>query len=258
MQFSEMFGKTPATPASQTPKKALESREEHGVLPVTAKLLADNVAALSKTSITLYGLPANRVVMVGKVESAEESGTHSAYTVDDETGSVLVKNYQDFIEVKPTKGDYVRLVGEVRAEAGEVALSAINMTVLPEAEAPAAMGFHRIQVVVAECHVAKTSPKMELFTPEKTEVKAEAKVEVKAERPSPVKSKPAASEDIPQAIVDFLEKINGNADHPGTTHAELAKELSLSLADVKKATEGLLDDGTLYTTIDDDHLKIVD
>jgi len=177
------------------------------------------------------------------------------YTVNDETGSVRVQNYQNFLEVQPKQDDYIRVVGEVRGEAGEVSVSVINVTVLPEAEAPAAMGFHRIQVVVAECQAAKSSPKMELFTPEKTEVKQEAKVQVKAEQPSPTKGQ--ASEDTPQAIVDFLEKLKGTpTEGVGMSMAQLAKELKIDLAEVKKVTAELKDDGTLFDTIDEEHVMV--
>lgn len=255
MNFSQMsFSSSPAT---QTPKKALDPREEHGVLPVTASLLADAAGSYEKTKVTLYGLPAGRVVVVGKVEAADATGTHSLYTVNDETGSVKVQDYQDFTD-KAKTGDYVRVVGEVRGSTDEVVLSAINMSVLPEAEAPAAMGFHRIQVVLTECQAAKASPKMELFTPEKVEskveVKAEAKVEVKAERTSPVKSK--AVEDVPQAIVDHLEKVGGDnpANAQGLTAAQLATALKLPADQVKAAVAAMLDEGSLYTTVDDEHV----
>jgi RPA family protein len=257
MNFSDYFSTSPSTPATQTPKKALESKDEHGVLPVTAKLLSDNAASFSKSSITLYGMPAARVAVVGKVESADETGTHAMYTVNDETGSVRVQNYQNFLEVKPKQDDYVRVVGEVRLEGGEVSVSVINVSVLPEAEAPAAMGFHRIQVVLAECQVAKSSPKMELFTPEKTEVKAETKVQVKAEQASPVKGNQAA-EDTPQAIVDFLEKFKGTVkEAEGISTEQLAKDLKLDLAEVQKVAAELLDDGSVYACKDDNHIMAV-
>jgi RPA family protein len=257
MNFSQMnFSQMSSTPtATSTPKKALDPREEHGVLPVTASLLASS--PVEKQSVMLYGLPASRVVVVGKVEAADETGTHVLYTVNDETGSVQVQNYQDFTD-KATTGDCVRVVAEVRGSAGEVMLSAINLSVLPEAEAAAAMGFHRIQVVLAECQVAKASPKMELFTPEKVEakaeVKAEAKVEVKAELASPAKGK--MSEDVPQAIVDHLEKIGGDnrENHPGLLPAEIANALSLPIEQVKTTVAELLEDGTLVNTIDNDRV----
>lgn len=268
MQFSEMrFGLSPGAPPplSQTltpsPKKATEASDEHGVLPVTARLLLDNTASVQKNNkISLYGLPAARVVVLGKVEAANENGTHALYTVNDETGSLQVQNYQDFIVAKPSVGDAVRVVGEVRKAGDAVSLSAINMSVLPEAEYAAAIGFHRIQVVLAECHAVQSTPKMERLTPEKPEAltKVELQVPIKAELGASDNGH-LSGDELQGAIVKHLKGLAPEVrnNEAGVAVAKVAAGLGVKLEAVQAAIGDMIADGLIYTTVDEDHIHAV-
>jgi hypothetical protein len=264
MQFSDMqfLGSTPLSqpaPMSQTqtpsPKKAAEPLEEHGVLPVTARLLAENAATVQSNKVSLYGLPAGRVVVLGKVVTADENGTHALYTLNDETGTVQVQNYQGFLVAKPAVGDALRVVGEVRKAGDDVSVSVINLSVLPEAEYAAALGFHQIQVVLAECHAVNSAPKMEALTPQKQEVSTKVEqVTIKAELGSSL-----SGDELQAAIVKHFQGLapEVRSSEAGVSVAKVAAGLGVKLSAVQGVIGSMVADGLVYTTVDEDHIQIV-
>merc|ERR1719240_1956708 len=90
-------GYSPSQPASQpaqasmtpSPKKSpTEKPEAHGVLPLTIKAYREHMDSCEKDTISIYGLPAAKVVMVGVVKSCEVKPTNMTVLVDDSTGLV--------------------------------------------------------------------------------------------------------------------------------------------------------------------------
>ena len=59
------------------------------VLPVTAKAYREHMDSIEKDNITMYGLPAAKVVIVGVVKSCDMKPTNLTVVVDDNTGSLF-------------------------------------------------------------------------------------------------------------------------------------------------------------------------
>jgi len=159
----------PAQTQSMTPspkKSSADKPEAHGVLPVTIKAYREHMDSVEKDTITMYGLPATKVVVVGVVKSCEVKPTNHSYLIDDNSGLVYAQHFQHNRK-DLSAGDVVRVVAAPRPSAGaDAILSVINVVVIPDDEAAEAMGFHMIQSCLAQCQTSMRGVPMDL-TPEK-------------------------------------------------------------------------------------------
>jgi len=246
MEFSASqfgFSQGANTPSPKKGGDKSQQREAHGVLPLTMQMYLQATSTSyseADRKLTVYGLAAPKVSLVGWVEKAEEFNTHSEYVVHDRTGTVTVQNYMDHGD-KLKEGEVVRVVGEPRP--GGI-LSAINVAVQSD---NAWVGFHRLQAVVVHCqHSAGASGPLD-YSPVKTEAPAQP-------QPGPVKTEPNEQFkdlDLPgqiKAAIKHKSKFGGSSI--GVAVADICDVLrgTTPETEVRKKIADLCNEGFLFET----------
>lgn len=241
-QFGFSQGATTPSPKKSPGGDKSQQREAHGVLPLTMQmyLQATSTSYSEGGPLTVYGLAAPKVSLVGWVEKAEELNSHSEYVVHDRTGTVTVQNYMNHGD-KPKEGEVVRVVGEPRS--GGI-LSAINVAVQGD---NAWVGFHRLQAVVVHCqHSAGASGPLD-YSPVKTEAPAQP-------QPGPVKTEPNEQFkdlDLPGQIKAAIkQKLKFGASSVGVAVADICDVLrgTTPETEVKTKISDLCNEGFLFET----------
>jgi hypothetical protein len=250
-------GYSPSQPSSQpaqtsmtpSPKKSTtEKPEAHGVLPVTAKAYREHMDSIEKDNITMYGLPAAKVVIVGVVKSCDMKPTNLTVVVDDNTGSIHAQNFQHNRK-EVSAGDVVRIVATPRPKVGDDAIvSVINLSVINAEEAAEAIGFHLIQSCLAQCQASARGVPMDDLTPEKEEaVRSPLKAEpgaVKAE-PGTVKAELMGA-DLQTAIRECIRGFPQSEEGYAVTRIADSLSKSAKPALVKTTIDEMVEDGSLF------------
>jgi hypothetical protein len=253
-------GYSPSQPSSQSaqasmtpsPKKtSTEKPESHGVLPVTVKAYREHMESCEKDTITIYDLPAAKVVLVGVVKSCDVKPTNHSVLLDDQSGLIYAQNFQHNRK-EVSEGDVVRVVATPRPAAGDDAIvSVINLTVIPEEEAAEAIGFHLIQSCLAQCQTSLRGVPMEGLTPAKVEAQT-ARPGAAAATQSPVKAGGAdlAGDALQNAIKDCIRGFPKSEEGFAVTRIADALAKSAKPAVVKTTIDEMVEDGSLFNVED--------
>jgi hypothetical protein len=234
-----------------SPKKSTTDKPEaHGVLPVTVKAYREHMESCEKDTITIFGLPATKVVIVGEVKSCDVKPTNHSVVLDDQTGLIHAQNFQTNRK-EVSAGDIVRVVATPRPASGADAIvSVINLSVIPDEEAAEAVGFHMIQSCLAQCQASARGVPMDDLTP--------AKVEAQTSRPgasatqSPVKAASAdlTGEALKKAITECIKGFPATEEGFSITRIADALSKSAKPALVKSTIDEMLDGGSLFLVDD--------
>lgn len=255
--FTQQGGYSPSQPSTQqqtgsmtpSPKKPSGDKPEaHGVLPVTIKAYRENMDSCEKDTITMYGLPASKVVIVGVVKSCEVKPTNHSVLVDDNSGLVHAQNFQHNRK-EVSAGDVVRVVATPRPAAGSDAIvSVINLTVIPDDEAAEAMGFHMIQSCLAQCQTSARGVPMDDLSPEKEGAQT-IRPGAAPETQSPVKASSVelTGQALQKAIQDCIRGFPDAEEGYAITRIADALAKSANPALVKKTIDEMTEDGSLFT-----------
>ena len=221
-------------------KKAAEREGPVGVMPLAIRTLC---TMHQSNDFTLGGRQFRNVVLVGTLEHSKVMNANAEYTLNDGTGTLLLKDFADEREGREafTEGKTVRVCGEARPSAAEFYLSVKSMS---EVKSQIEVGHHRLEVCKALCLFERgSSDTVEMSTPVKAP--PPVKVELEAKAPSPLSE---------QKIVELVTEMS--VEELGVTVAAVCQRLASPEAEVRAAVQKLLDSGTIYTTIDEEHIAI--
>jgi hypothetical protein len=247
-------GASQPTQSFMTPspkKSSSEKPEAHGVLPVTIKAYREHMDSCEKDTVTIFGLPAAKVVVVGVVKSCDIKATSSTFVVDDNTGLVKAQNWQHNRK-EVSEGQVVRVVAAPRPASGADAnLSVIHCSVIPEHEAAEAMGFHMIQSCLAQCQTSARGVPMDDLTPEKEGAQT-IRPGVAPATQSPVKASGAelTGAALQNAIKDCIRGFPTTEEGFAVTRIADALAKSAKPALVKSAIDEMVEDGSLFNVED--------
>jgi hypothetical protein len=253
-QFAFQGGYSPTQPSSQSaqavtpsPKKTpTDKPEAHGVLPVTNKAYSEHMDSCEKDTISMYGLPATKVVMVGVVKSCEVKATNITVTVDDTTGLVYAQNFQHNRK-EVSEGDVVRVVAQPRpAQGADAYVAVINLTVIPEDEAAEAVGFHMIQSCLAQCQTSARGVPMDDLTPEKEGTQTARQGAPETQSPVKAGSAELTGEALQNAIKACIRGWPEAEEGFAVTRIADALAKSAKPTLVKKTIDEMVEDGSLF------------
>jgi len=246
--YSPASQPAPASSMTPSPKKTpTEKPEKHGVLPLTIKAYREHLESCEKDTITIYGLPAEKVVLVGVVKGCEVKPTKTTIVIDDNTGLVHAQNFQHNRK-EVAAGEVVRVVAAPRPmEGGDAIASIINLSVIPEDEAAEAIGFHMIQSCLAQCQTSTRGVPMDDLTPEKNEAQT-ARAGAAPETLSPQKAGSAelAGDALQDAIKECMRGFPKSEEGYAVTRIVDALAKSAKAAVVKSTIEKMTEDGSLF------------
>jgi len=278
------YGGESAAP-TQLAQKAARQEDKQTCIPVTVRILQDAIARHAESQeVLIHGVEASIVHLVGVVESLVQQSAVLEFQVNDGSGRMKVRYYgsgSGSMEGLPglANGRYVNIVGNLRTSPA-AHISAMSLQTVVTADE---VSYHMIEVSHAALRLRNPSKAAGLrfglaatdpITPAKqnsTEVMGSTlspakdvappvpPVEPQTLQMAPASVQTPVKGDLRTVVIDLLTKGKETVGEEGTTIAALLKDVPPGQAPVEKVKDilaQLLDEGEIYTTIDDDHFAI--
>nr|QDO16213.1 replication protein A 32 kDa subunit [Lingulodinium polyedra] len=271
------MGFAPGGQAGAGPEAALKrARQEdrQTCLPVTVRAVEralERRAEAGEEALSFHGTEPGMLILVGTVEAMARQAASIEFSLNDATGRIKARYYlsdrqgRELEDLAP--GRHVSVFGGVRT-APEVHLAVTGLRLVQSADE---VSFHLIEAAHAALRLQRRhlEPKTPSKPPASARTADAAAMDVsppKLERP-PAEVAPAAVPAAPKAalsgdglrkaIFAFLQK-EGDGRPEGVSFAALCGHADPAPADeVSAALELLVNDGEIYTTIDDGHFQVV-
>jgi hypothetical protein len=268
--YGQSQADVPMEPTQGSPQKGQAGGDSNVLVPVTIHMLEKAAAAQAPGGdLRIDGRLANMVVVVGAVEELNKQQASMEFTLDDSTGRMRTRFFfpSDLKLDSVQNGTYVSAVGQLKTQP-TVHFSLVG---LHSVQSPDQISYHMIEVAHDSLRnkgkVGSTN-KAEFFSPQKdapatvprplvsTTGPSPQPMETAAPKPSPVPMAAAADNGpLQEQIANFLRTQN---NPEGVAIADLNNRFSAAGSEaVKKALDELLDDGSAYTTIDEEHFAVV-
>jgi replication factor A2 len=251
-----------STPGPET----TSDKNRQSLIPVTIKQLKNALAGTNgENGFTLDGRDLHQVTVVGLIMHADEQQTNLQYQIDDGTDTIMVKKWTDADAPDDEaerralckEGAYVRVIGQLRSfnhAKNIVAYSIEPITDFNE------YTFHFLEVV--HTHLRHTKGAVPAAAAAGAAAGAYgAPVALGMVRgAAPVPGAPAArapGASLQDLVLKFFQS-KGAASDAGCTVLEAAQALAsngVQEAQVRSIVLELVEDGHLYSTIDDEHFK---
>lgn len=203
----------------------------------------------------MNGEEVHNLTLLGKIVEASDAATSQQYVVDDGTGAVTVKKWVDADDAEGAKqvmavGQYVRVYGHVRVFQGQRNVIAFSMRPVTDFNE---ITYHFLDVIYANSHnVARAAA-----APAPAEVKADGSAyAAPAAAAAAGAAAGAASDNCNDSVFAVFNSPMGHGD-TGANVADVVSSLNgrFTEAQVREAVEHLVNEGHLYSTIDDNHYR---
>jgi replication factor A2 len=263
-----------AAPTQEAPKRA-KQEEKQTCIPVTVRILQDAVARHADSQeILIHGTEASIVHIVGVVEALVEQTAMTEFQINDGSGRMKVRHYASSGSASSglVVGRYVSVVGNVRTSPA-AHVSAMSMQAVMGGDE---VSYHMIEVAHAAlklrnpttvasvgASVAASDP----ITPGKQMglgLSNTTMSPAKVEEPPRVMAAPMDMQmstppkgDLRTSVLDVLRQVQESAGEEGFGLANIAARLQVSSDKVKDVLSKLVDEGDVFTTIDDDHFAVI-
>eukprot|EP00397_Hematodinium_sp_SG-2012_P042340 GEMP01046815.1.p1 GENE.GEMP01046815.1~~GEMP01046815.1.p1 ORF type:complete len:297 (+),score=71.36 GEMP01046815.1:127-1017(+) len=260
-----------SSPQSDTPQKSKPPTQV--LLPVTLRMITEH-AVTNETSkeVTIHGQPVLSCLSVCQVITAEKKNASFEFFVTDTSAKCKVLYYYDSDDIEMVESlealkpmDYIRVVGQARITP-EPAISAVALAkVTDHDEVP----FHLIEAVTVAMKL--THPDLAARLVEDVPAQNENASFNTMMTPTPV-SKPQAQVQTPMeggtskislpSPPKLEEKVKkwlaDNHREEGFTFPQIADGCKVSLSDIAQLLDDLLEAGELQTTVDEEHVSLLD
>lgn len=273
------FGSSQGLAATQPPTQeggSRQPRQEENMtcLPVTVRAIEVSLQKQREDDgeFQVHGVEPGMLALVGLVEDLSKPGGASVeFTLNDATGRLRARYYvtepgalAGLEELAP--GRYVSLVGSVRSSP----TAHFAVTCMRLVSSADEVSYHMIEAAHAALKLRKGSA-LEPATPAPKRAVAESLGAMEDVTPAkaPVDDVPAASMTsaqkgplegaaLRQAALAYVQREAGRHGQEGVSLDAVRLHLeTTSLGDVQKCLGSLVDDGDLFTTIDDDHFGVL-
>lgn len=263
-----------------SPQKAKRQEDKQTCVPITARIIESAIKTMESGELRIHGEEPSMVLLVGQVESLVKQAASLEFILNDSTGRVKARHFFPNQEARPEfdkleSGSYVSVVANVRT-APTVHLGVQFMTIVQSADE---ISYHMIEAAHAAVKLQQTSkdpatPARPVaspmtagsqgpsFSPDVAMSPAKEVKETVNVAPVPMSFASAkvklAGDELKNAIIEILRKEGPASGDAGVGMAQVGAGLSATpSADIKACLTGLLDEGEVYTTIDDDHFLTV-
>lgn len=266
-----------AAPTQEAPKRA-KQEEKQTCIPVTVRVLQDAVARHAESQeVLIHGVEASIVHIVGVVEALVQQAAMTEFTINDASGRMKVRYYTSSgtgsVDVPGlAAGRYVSVVGNLRTSPS-AHISAMSLQAVTGADD---VSYHMIEVAHAALRLRNPTkaPAMsaaEPITPAKqglglgfgsvASTVSPMKIDAPVAMSAPAGMQTPVKVDLRTSVVNALKAVQESAGEEGISAAGLVGRLAgvdaASSAKVKEVLAQLVDEGDVFTTIDDDHFAIV-
>jgi len=290
---TQSFTQTPtlnfgATQGGGSPQKAKRQEEKQSCVPVTVRMVdtAVKTSTMDGGELRIHGEETSMVVLVGMVENLVKQAASLEFSLNDASGRIKARHFFPNSEPRPElekleSGCYISVVASVRT-APTLHLGVQFMNIVSSADE---ISYHMIESAHAALKLQKPSAVDPLTPAAKRPVASpqfdaqpptwspnaqlsmsppkEANQAVSSVTPVPMivttPSKIKMEGDaLKNAVIEYLRKEGPAVGEAGVSVSAVAAGLEpTSLADVKGCLAALVEDGDVYTTLDDDHFLTV-
>jgi replication factor A2 len=237
------------------------------LLPVTIKMVdtATTASGADESDLRIDGKSLNTILIVGCVQELSKQQTAIEFSVNDSSGKMRARYFftPDMAQTleKVENGVYVTIVGIVKMKP----TAHVSVLTMRPIQSPDEISYHEIHVAYASLK-SKKKPTMSgesafskvVSSPPRTEAPVETVVTPLRRNESNSATPPKHEGPLKERITKFLAEPPQQQDPSGVSMSKLCASFSDSKAeDVKASMNELLDEGMVYTTIDDDHFASV-
>lgn len=266
-----MTGGSPYGSASGSPGGASRKSEiAHSLRPLTVLQLLNATQAHSDAEWMLDDTELGQVTVVGHVVSIQSQATNNLYWLDDGTGRIEARHWIDSsIEDSGTgssaitEGSYIRVSGTLKMFGSK---RYVNATHIRPVKSPHEIYFHLLEAMTVTLIWAKGAPPRAGQNPST----AMPKAQVTGGPPAVGGSAYAAQSHstatntsqyshlpkLEYAIITFI--LSQPSNNEGVHVGSIARAVGGSAVTISNALDKLMDDGLVFTTIDDSHFKVAD
>ena len=242
--------------------QAKGNKDRQSLIPVTIKQLKNAPAMTSgEQGFQLDGRDLYQVTICGLIMNADEQSTNLQYTIDDGTDTIMVKMWVDadaddaFQERRAhwKEGVVVRVIGQLRSFNNTKSLVAYSMQPITDFNE---YTFHFIEVV--HTHLRHTKGPVPMDAPAAGYAAPSAMGGAPTAMGGYQQAAPMApQQSLSDLVLKFFQS-KGEASDAGVTIHDASNALAangVAPEQVRNIVEELVNEGHLYSTIDDDHYK---
>ena len=209
--------------------------------------------------LRVNGEEVHNITLLGKVIEATDTATNQVYTLDDGTGTVVVKQWVDADDADAaskkdavTVGKYARVYGHVKQFGSDPSVVAFSVRPVEDHNE---VTYHFLEAVYCNSHNASRAD-AKPAAPGAGDAAAAAGTAYAAPSSAPAAAVNAAGGSCVDQAKAIFEGPDGRRDE-GVKIDVVAQQLNgrFTEAQVREAVEHLVNEGHLYSTIDDDHFK---
>jgi len=246
---------------TNSPRKGAKAKNQP-LTPVTIRQLLDAPITGGDTNeFVVDGFAVSNVSIVGQILSAEELSTTLNYVIDDGTATIDVriwtdKDGNDYIRKQSpswTKGRYVIVIGTVHQFKNIRSIVSSRLVLVEDSNE---IIFHHLEALQSHL-IRNKGGNISFSNSNSTSTTSNSSSSSKAVKPTPPQRADSGMNDLQTSLVHLIRQGDPKI---GASMAELCASLSglATEEEVKDAVKSLLDEGTIFTTTDDDHFALTD
>ncbi|KAJ8585599.1 replication protein A, subunit RPA32 [Rhizopogon salebrosus TDB-379] len=259
-----MAGGSPYGSTSGSPGGAGRKSEiGHSLRPLTAFQLLNATQAHSDAEWMLDEIELGQVTIVGHVVSIQSQATNNLYWLDDGTGRIEARHWIDSsIEETGlniiTDGSYVRVSGSLKMFGNK---RYVNANHIRQVKSPHEIYFHLLEAMSVTLIWEKGPPLRPGQTASSTVPQGSVARSVAGSSAYAAQSHPVVDNSqfshlpkLQYEIVTFIH--NQPANEEGVHVGAIARAIGGTALTISDALDKLMDDGLVFTTIDDSHFQV--
>ncbi|CAH1432608.1 unnamed protein product [Lactuca virosa] len=246
------------------PSSTTKNRDTHTLIPLTVKQI--NKALLSnddKVNFLIDGVDVNNVKLVGMILNKAERVTDVSFLLDDGTGRIdcnrWVHEPVDTKEMEAIKeGMYVRVHGQLKGFQGKKQLVVFGIKPVVD--------FDEITHHFVECiYVHSYNTKLLKQQPGSSGTSNQSHMPSSGINTQSYQTAPSNQftgqyvvnglNGVDKMVLDYLLLPANLSRESGVHVEEIAMQLGLSLDKIREAIDGMVIEGLIYSSIDDNHFK---
>lgn len=250
-----MLASQPAPASQSAPAAAPQARQQdkHTCLPVTIRSLrnaVDQRTDKASDAIRFYGTEQGMLILVGIVETWAKGAASVEFLLNDTTGRIKARYYgagEHLEGIAP--GSYVHIFGNVRT-APELHFAVAGVRAVKSGDE---VSYHLIESAHSALKLQRARADPSTPSPKKpAEAVASGQLEMSA-----LKTTKLEGQGLRDAILEVLQK-EGNLRPEGVSFDALCQKAAATpAAEVSSALQQLVDDGEIFTTVDERHFQCV-
>lgn len=244
-----------------SPSMFSKNRDTQTLVPLTVKQISKALLSNDdKVNFLIDGVDVNNVKLVGMIFNKAERVTDVSFVLDDGTGRIDCNRWvHDPVDTKEMEamvdGMYIRVHGQLKGFQGKKQLVVFGIKPVTD--------FDEITHHFVECiYVHSYNTKLTKLQPSSSN---QAHMPSSAVNTQSYQTAPSNQftgqyvadglKGIDKMVLDYLQLPGSLARESGVHQEELVKQLGIPLEKIVLALNGLVDEGLVYSSIDDCHFK---